>query len=513
MLDVKNPNIDVDELMEKIRAEVANRKADPGSVSNNATNNNLFSGKWVQVDSALSSAKQVCQVGLRLPGMYKFKGWKRKIAVLVGRIYLRVSQLITRDQRVFNESVLDAIHALKETTKDLEHVAIDSQQGVNRIKSLEEKIQEESSRNNSRLEHIDQFLSELGMRVNAVESQIKGDLQSIKVENQKRWKELSHRMDELEYQIFNEYRELRDKVENSLSKFDLKLERNFMEITKEKSNYQQQINDVKQKVGSMKVNSLIQELRFKLPQEEVEQVTRKKLHNQIKEYDTLYFEFENHFRGTREEIKERQKVYLPFIYEVDAGTVERPVLDLGSGRGEWLELLKEAGLSSKGIDNNETMVDLCRDLGLEVYKQDVLSYLRGVPDKSVGAVTGFHIVEHLVLEEVIELMDETMRILQPNGIAIFETPNSQNILVGASNFYIDPTHKNPLHPATLTFLAKARGLSNVQTIPMHEYAPEYRFKKLEEDGQACINIINENIDRMNDFFFCAQDYALVGYKV
>src|SRR5262249_31917377 len=159
----------------------------------------------------------------------------------------------------------------------------------------------------------------------------------------------------------------------------------------------------------------------------------------------LYVAFEDQFRGTREDIKKRCRVYLPIIQDAGVGADEMPILDLGCGRGEWLELLQDEGLQARGLDINPLLVEACRKRGLEVVEGDMIAFLRTLPDASVGGITGFHIIEHVPLEILINVLDETVRVLKPGGLAIFETPNPQNILVGSCNFYIDPTHRRPLH--------------------------------------------------------------------
>ncbi len=167
--------------------------------------------------------------------------------------------------------------------------------------------------------------------------------------------------------------------------------------------------------------------------------------------DALYVAFEERFRGSRDEIRERLKVYLPVLHQSEVGKEIMPLLDIGCGRGEWLELLREEGFRARGVDASGAMVDLCRQQALDVCLGDALAHLRGLPDASLGGVTGFHIIEHLPLEILIELLDETVRVLKPGGLALFETPNPENVLVGSHSFYLDPTHIRPVPPQLLEF--------------------------------------------------------------
>ncbi len=219
--------------------------------------------------------------------------------------------------------------------------------------------------------------------------------------------------------------------------------------------------------------------------------------------DSLYVTFEDKFRGSREEIKDHLAVYLPLLKEAAAGSVEHPVLDIGSGRGEWLELLRENDLTARGVDINETLASQCRQRGLEVEIQDAFEYMCSLPDGCLGAVTGFHIIEHLPMETVLELYAEANRVLVSGGLAIFETPNPQNLLVGACNFYADPTHKRPLYPETQQFFLEYRGFSRVELKYLH---PHEAGTRLPEDEAP------ELASRLNDLLSCARDYAVIGYK-
>jgi SAM-dependent methyltransferase len=218
--------------------------------------------------------------------------------------------------------------------------------------------------------------------------------------------------------------------------------------------------------------------------------------------DALYVALEDQFRGTREEIKERLRIYLPILKEAKLGSKKMPILDVGCGRGEWLELLKEQNLKAQGVDVNRVLAENCREQGLDVVERDAIAHLRSLPDASLGAVTGFHIVEHLPFEVVVKLIDEIVRVLKPGGVAILETPNPENVLVGSHTFYLDPTHRNPLPSALVKFIVEARGLCRVEVMNLH--SPD-----VHRVSEASLPEITK---RFNDLFYGPQDYAVVGWK-
>jgi O-antigen chain-terminating methyltransferase len=216
--------------------------------------------------------------------------------------------------------------------------------------------------------------------------------------------------------------------------------------------------------------------------------------------DNFYLSFENRFRGKRSEIKSRLEVYLPILRDACAGGAERPVLDLGCGRGEWLELLKEAGMHAAGVDLNTAMVAQCQQRELSATESDALEYLRKIPNESFGAVTGFHIIEHLPLEVLINLIAEARRVLKAGGLAIFESPNCKNLIVGACNFNVDPTHRNPVFPETARFILETQGFADV------------RLEYLTPAEGSPFNGTDETSAALRELLYGAQDFAVIGRR-
>ncbi|MET4730187.1 SAM-dependent methyltransferase [Lysobacter enzymogenes] len=234
---------------------------------------------------------------------------------------------------------------------------------------------------------------------------------------------------------------------------------------------------------------------------------KKRQHEFERSLDPLYVEFEKAFRGPIELIRERAMPYIDILKQAGVGGVQAPVLDLGCGGGDWLNLLSEHGMVGTGIDSNTTFLERCRSRGLKVIEGDVLEEIRKLPDSSFGAVTGMHIAEHLPFTVLIELLDECARILIPGGVIALETPNPENLQVAALYFYNDPTHRNPLPPQTLEWLVGARGFGDVEikrwTIARELYAPE--FVDADVPGAIAINFLLQQ--QRN-----APDYAVIGRR-
>ena len=180
--------------------------------------------------------------------------------------------------------------------------------------------------------------------------------------------------------------------------------------------------------------------------------------------DGFYRAFEDQHRGSRELIKARQRVYLPFIDPLKAIYPDASALDLGCGRGEWLELLTESGFKASGVDLDDGMLAVCRERGLAVQTKDAVAGLQEQSDQSLVVVSGFHLAEHIPFDALQSLISESLRALKPAGLLILETPNPENIVVGTANFYLDPTHRQPIPPLLLSFLAEYCGFARVKVI-------------------------------------------------
>ena len=225
--------------------------------------------------------------------------------------------------------------------------------------------------------------------------------------------------------------------------------------------------------------------------------------HQDDELEAYYVAFEEACRGAREDIKQGMQHYLPYFEQLKSlpKIKEARVLDLGCGRGEWLELLGEQGWRAEGIDLSAIMVDVCTEYGLQANRTEAVSYLEQLDDNSLAAVTGFHIIEHLPFEVLFKLMREAMRTVKPGGLVLFETPNPENVLVGSHTFYHDFTHRNPVTPTAITFLTQYVGFTNSRIIRSHPYPEEARVP-----GNDPLT------ERVNGHLCGPQDFAIIAFK-
>ena len=182
----------------------------------------------------------------------------------------------------------------------------------------------------------------------------------------------------------------------------------------------------------------------------------------------FYRQFEDRHRGSRELILSRLQCYLPFIAPLQQWIDSPQAIDLGCGRGEWLELITQAGFVATGVDLDEQMLLACREQGLDVQCRDAISALQKLPANSQMLVSGFHLAEHLAFSDLQSLVQEAFRVLKTGGLLILETPNPENIVVGSGNFYLDPSHHHPLPPLLLSFLPEFYGFDRVKVLRLQE---------------------------------------------
>lgn len=182
----------------------------------------------------------------------------------------------------------------------------------------------------------------------------------------------------------------------------------------------------------------------------------------------FYRAFEEKHRGSRELIKSRLRAYLPFVEKLKDFDFNLNAIDLGCGRGEWLELLSENGYKVQGVDLDAGMLEACQSRGFDVTQKDAIQALQELPNNSFNIVSGFHIAEHLPFDVLQLLVEESLRVLKPGGFLILETPNPENIKVATEYFYLDPTHIRPIPQELLSFLVEYCGFKRTKILRLQE---------------------------------------------
>ena len=223
-----------------------------------------------------------------------------------------------------------------------------------------------------------------------------------------------------------------------------------------------------------------------------------------------YVGFEDRFRGTQQEIRRRVEDYLPIL------ATTSDVVDIGCGRGELLDLLKQKGVSARGVDLNPAMVEVCRSRGLEVEASDALSYLTRQPDGSVGGLVAIQVVEHFEPAYLAKFLDTAYAKMRPGAPLILETINPACWMAFFETYIRDLTHQRPLHPDTLRFLVQASGFQNVDVQFRAPVGEGDKLDRVEEhlppEIAGLANAINAHADKLNARLFSSMDYVVVARR-
>ncbi len=221
--------------------------------------------------------------------------------------------------------------------------------------------------------------------------------------------------------------------------------------------------------------------------------------------DWRYLRFENRFRGAEDEIRRHQADFL-----ADFAPGSR-VLDLGCGRGEFLELLGRGGFQAEGIDLNAEMIEVCRDKGLAVEQGDLLDLLAARRDASLDGIFSSQVIEHLEPVALRRLIELAYVKLRPNGRLVLETVNPTSVFALVRIYFLDFTHRTPVHPQTLHFLLEAAGFASV-SIRYGKELDEEKLQAIPPTDETSMTI-NRNWDRLNHLLYGPADYAVVGRKL
>jgi SAM-dependent methyltransferase len=217
-------------------------------------------------------------------------------------------------------------------------------------------------------------------------------------------------------------------------------------------------------------------------------------------FAALYAGFADRFRGSTADVTAKLAAYLPDVRRlVRGGDRSAQVVDLGSGRGEWLTLLRAHGVPAHGVDANEAFVAAGRSHGLDMVHGDAVAHVQNLPPESVALVTAFHLIEHVDVDTLLALLSAAHRALRAGGGILLETPNPNNLRMAACDFYNDPTHRSPLPPDLTEYLVTACGFVDVEVRPMNAalcpFEPHGEMERLVADA-----------------LYGPQDYAVLGYK-
>ncbi len=437
MIETNNPEINVNELMEKVKAEVEKRNYS-GLKNTEKLTNDTINSNLLNIQALINNAESRAQARTKWPD--KLNKFPLNLSNKFQQVLLKLLNFFFKEQRVVNISLAQAGQEYLAVNRELIKQIVNLQTHLNTIEVRLNNIESQGENINVRLNNIESQGENINAGINSTTTRL-------------------NILEQDRNHIKNEWGQQKSQLALFLKTANQRLTENFS-------------------------------------QEEIQKPTEENIHLA----NAVYVAFEDRFRGSNADITERLKIYLPILAATDVGTKDMPILDLGCGRGEWLDLLRESGYTARGLDINRIMVQSISK-ELEAIEADAITYLQSLPNNCLGAVTGFHIIEHLPIPSLIDLIGETVRVLKPGGLAIFETPNPKNLVVGACNFYCDPTHRNPVFPETIQFFLQYFGLANVQLLYLNP-VEDSPFKN-----------VDSKWDMLDNWFFGARDYAVIGHKV
>ncbi|MBV6623528.1 MAG: methyltransferase domain-containing protein [Rivularia sp. (in: Bacteria)] len=406
MIESNNPEIDVDELMQKIREEVARRKNQiPQSFADSKSDTEKINFNFNYIEALIQNAETRASVRTKFPE--KFNRFSFPLSDKIKQYCLKIINFIFKDQREVN---LNLINALKQST-------LLNRQLVAEIEVLQSKLDNQISNTDSHLVNIENLSKEkyhtLINTCTATQNAIESINETVKVIN-KQIKDLDTRV---------------DVQEKGISKTKLNLS-DFLEVSHH--NY---------------LSSAIS--LSNIPIEE---------HSKHDKEDLFYYLFENVFYNSNS-VKEKQKYYLQYI---NPSLIDYPFLDAGCGRGEFISNLKSNQIKYQGIDINKLEIENLQQSGYEVYESDIIEFLQKSNDKYSG-ISSLQVVEHLNFEYLNNFIKLAFEKIVADGVIILETINPHS-LYALSNFYQDPTHIKPLPPEMLQFLLEWHGFKEIKLI-------------------------------------------------
>jgi 2-polyprenyl-3-methyl-5-hydroxy-6-metoxy-1,4-benzoquinol methylase len=220
--------------------------------------------------------------------------------------------------------------------------------------------------------------------------------------------------------------------------------------------------------------------------------------------DWHYAAFENRHRGNEEEVKKQQSQFLAYFQG------KGKMLDLGCGRGEFLEICRDNGIDARGIDMNDQMIEICRDKGLDCQKGDILETLALMQDKALGGIFSSQVIEHLSPAQLKRLIELAYFKLKAGGAVVFETINPASVFALVQIYFLDLSHQKPIHPQTLKFMLESSGFEDVE-ISYSQSLEEEQLQTLPGAGETA-SILNRNIDNLNRLLYAPPNYSALGIK-
>ncbi len=381
-----------------------------------------------------------------------------------------------------------------------------NQELENRVKNMED--QAENMRN--RVKNMEDQAENMRNRVKNMEDQAE-DMRNRVKNMEDRAENMEDRIEDIENRIeeIHAWRlsERADLMERNLQDHNNLIDKHEKILGTELKEVQELIQTVVVELSNMKAEftSMHQVPERSIQRQEMKEISSIVSEVQSNDYLSIdYFDFENRFRGSRKDIKNSQRIYVPYFEN------RNNVVDLGCGRGEFVELMMEHGVGVRGIDLYAPFVEYCKMLHLPVEQQDMIQFLR--QQDSVDGIFLGQVVEHITIEQIIELCMLAYEKLQPGCYLIMETQNPRSLAIYTNAFWIDPSHKKPVHPLTLQYIAEKQGFSDVQILYTESSRLPDEIPRLSDKEEGREHEFDVAMQQVSNLLYGSQDYALIARK-
>jgi O-antigen chain-terminating methyltransferase len=218
-----------------------------------------------------------------------------------------------------------------------------------------------------------------------------------------------------------------------------------------------------------------------------------------------YSDFEQRFRGDEKRIREKLIRYYTYFESSD------DILDIGCGRGEFVEILKANGKKSIGIDISDSMLKIAKEKGLKCINSDVLEYMKSLEKESVGGIFSSQVIEHFTPDYLREVVIQAQRIMKEGAVILLETINPLSLFALSRIFFLDVTHQKPLHPEYMRYLLESCGFFDVEVIYSENNLIDDRLETISPDNDIA-RVFNTNVDKINNILYASAEYTVKGIK-
>ncbi len=489
---------DLADLLHSIRQQTRFGHAQPGASPMQPT-----SWAWMkaEVSTLRETYDRIGRVNPRRPG------WHNGLVQLGKRAIARGLDWHVRPQRIFNYAVMTSLTVIQSACEAYERLLTDLRSEMDTAAQVQE-----DQRTRVALE-LSRTATAWRQEAGALQQQIAATAEQQKAEGAQLSAALSHAETRLSSACQSNTAALRQEM-TALEKHQQAMERNQSALAQQLG---QELHALRDDIRRMQEQLMaeVRGLRGELKQDvqtlqagltTVQDLLAAERAPVEEAFD--YYQMEENMRGDEESVRQRQAVYLPYFNN------RSPVVDIGCGRGEFVQMLLASGIDARGVDRNANMVAHAQALGTPVVQADCFDFLQEQADSSLGGVFCAQVVEHLTPQRLIALLRLTHRKLQPDGVAVFETQNPQCLFSIAGYFWMDPSHRHPIHPQQLLFLAGAEGFSKMDVLWLNECPPEARLPRLPAGRSAAQRRqeFDGAVDRFNQCFLGPADYAVVAWK-